>query len=122
MILDGANTGCRTKSTGCKGTTKSGITTLIIIIFLKIRIGIQTQTIGNIYPIRKFVIQTGQDMLEVLDLTRRYNMTQVYLMPEGRTREEQLARQQEVKIMCDSLGFHFSQRLHVLAFGNKRGV
>jgi 7-carboxy-7-deazaguanine synthase len=70
----------------------------------------------------KFVITSDIDLEEVTTLIQKYDMKNVYLMPEGRTREEQVARQDKVRKMCERLGFHFSPRLHILEFGNKRGV
>jgi 7-cyano-7-deazaguanosine (preQ0) biosynthesis protein QueE len=70
----------------------------------------------------KFVVITDEDLRETLELVRKYDMKQVYLMPEGKTREEQVARQDQVREMCAKHGFHFSPRLHVLEFGNRRGV
>lgn len=70
----------------------------------------------------KFVVITDIDLEETLALISKYNMKNVYLMPEGRTKEEQLARQDKVKEMCDLHGFNFSPRLHVLAHGDIRAV
>lgn len=70
----------------------------------------------------KFVISDDKDIPEILDLVNTYKMKEVYLMPEGRTREEQLARQDQVERLCKQYGFNFSPRLQVLEFGDKRGV
>lgn len=70
----------------------------------------------------KFVIITETDLKETLELVRKYEMREVYLMPEGRTREEQISRQEQVRQMCVEYGFHFSPRLHILEHGNLRGV
>lgn len=70
----------------------------------------------------KFVISTDQDIKEVWALVKKYRMQQVYLMPEGRTRDEQLARQDQVSALALTHGFHFSPRLHVLKWGATRAV
>lgn len=72
----------------------------------------------------KFVIQTEHDLTEMAEIMAIVNIdpSQVWLMPEGRTQEEQLEKQDEVKRMCEEYGFNFSPRLHILEFGNKRGV
>jgi len=70
----------------------------------------------------KFVVITDTDLNETLALVEKYKMGNVYLMPEGRTREEQIARQDQVHEMCLKHGFHFSPRLHILEHGNVRGV
>ena len=70
----------------------------------------------------KFVIITDTDLEEVLGLVRRYNLQQVYLMPEGRTKEEQLERQEKVRLLCKNQGFKFSPRLHILKWGARRAI
>lgn len=70
----------------------------------------------------KFVVSSQDDIKEILDLVERYRLQNVYLMPEGKTKEEQLAHQELVLELCAKYNFHFSPRLHILEFGNKRGV
>ena len=72
----------------------------------------------------KFVIQSNQDLTEMLAIMSEVeiNPKYVWLMPEGKTREEQLERQDQVKELSQMYGFNFSPRLHILEFGNKRGV
>jgi 7-cyano-7-deazaguanosine (preQ0) biosynthesis protein QueE len=70
----------------------------------------------------KFVVITEDDLNEILMMIKKYNMKNIYLMPEGRTKEEQLDRQNRVEKICQQRGFNFSPRLHILEFGNKRGV
>lgn len=70
----------------------------------------------------KFVVASEQDIHEIICLVSRYNLKQVYLMPEGRTTEEQLARQLQVRQIAEEFGFTFSPRLQVLQFGTKRCV
>jgi hypothetical protein len=43
-------------------------------------------------------------------------------MPEGKTREELAVHEGLVRELCARSGFTFTQRLHVIQFGNARGV
>lgn len=70
----------------------------------------------------KFVVSQDGDMAEVVALVKKYQMKEVYLMPEGRTRIEQEARQNEVERLSEAYGFHFSPRLHVLKWNALRAV
>lgn len=72
----------------------------------------------------KFVVQKEEDMVEIRDYISEGDIysSQVYLMPEGRIKEEQLERQEFVKEICSKEGYNFSPRLHILEFGNKRAV
>lgn len=72
----------------------------------------------------KFVIQSDQDLREMAEIIDYVHIKphDIWLMPEGRTRDEQLARQQSVKEMCNEYGYNFSPRLHILEFDNKRAV
>lgn len=47
---------------------------------------------------------------------------QVYIMPKGVNQQEQLDKFQDIWTFCLENSFHFSPRLHVLTFNNKRGV
>lgn len=46
----------------------------------------------------------------------------VLIMPEGATRKDQLKKMPEVMEYCIENNFMFSPRLHVLAYGTRRGV
>lgn len=70
----------------------------------------------------KFVVQADADMDEILDLVHKYKMKEVYLMPEGRTKAEQLGRQSYVQRLASEYNFEFSPRLHVLEWDAKRAV
>ena len=88
----------------------------------------------------KFVVVGPEDLDEIYRLITVYKMKRIYLMPEGRTREEQLAREEEVKKLCKELEtehlisegtqnhysepikVNFSPRLHIKKWGAKRGV
>lgn len=70
----------------------------------------------------KFVVASDEDIPEILALINRFQMKNIYLMPLGKTKEEQELRQAQVETLCKQYGFNFSPRLHVLMWGNKRGV
>lgn len=72
----------------------------------------------------KFAVVGFEDMREIITLVNDYDISssQVYLMPEGRTRKEQLARQNEIRSLCREYGYNFSPRLHILMHDDKRGV
>lgn len=70
----------------------------------------------------KFVVRNEADVDEVFEMVEKYQMKQVYLMPEGRTRDEQLKWQAQVKRIAENCGFQFSPRLHILRWGTRRAV
>lgn len=72
----------------------------------------------------KYVIQTEEDLEEVetqIDLLQ-LEPNQIYLMPEGRTKDEVNSRTHTLIDLCKERGFNFSPRLHVDIWGDKRGV
>lgn len=72
----------------------------------------------------KFVIQKPSDLEEVKDIVAAYKISDrdVWIMPEGTTVEKQIATLQEIADSVIEAGYNLSSRLHVLAWGNKRGV
>lgn len=74
----------------------------------------------------KFVVD--DDIAPVLDFLeagrahRDIAPGEVWLMPKGATREEQMARMERVWEWCVRYGFNFAPRLHVLTYGARRGV
>jgi 7-carboxy-7-deazaguanine synthase len=48
--------------------------------------------------------------------------SRVFIMPQGRTRKAQIAMMPEVFEFCVNNGFIMTPRLHVLCYGNKRGI
>ncbi len=72
----------------------------------------------------KFVIATEQDVNEVLEYVQTFKIPaeHVYLMPLGMTREELELTRDRTKLLADSFGFNFSDRLHVIQFGGVRAV
>jgi len=71
----------------------------------------------------KFVYESGRDKWwENVIKKVGTSSPQVYIMPEGKTREEQLAKMPEVIDYCKQRGYNFTPRLHVLVWNTKRGV
>lgn len=70
----------------------------------------------------KFVIQTEEDLTEVLGLIERYGMQEVRLMPECRTREELVDKEPWLRKVCEERGFIYCTRLSIMMSGTKRGV
>lgn len=72
----------------------------------------------------KFVVQDDADLAEVEDLRRQFAIPpeRIVLMPEGRTAAELSARSPWLAETCMQRGYRFSSRLHILIWGDKRGV
>lgn len=72
----------------------------------------------------KFVVQGSACIREVDYLVKALQLPRgcVYLMPEGRTREEILDKLGWVFDVCVDNGYNLSARLHTLAHSDKRGV
>jgi len=70
----------------------------------------------------KFVVDA--DVQPTLDIIASWNLPRekVWLMPMGRSRQEQLALMPLIwQVACDH-GFNFSARLHILTFDQLQGV
>ena len=72
----------------------------------------------------KFVVQSESDLAEVEDLRARFAIPsgRVVLMPEGTTAAALNARSPWLAAICAERGYRFSTRLHILIWGDKRGV
>ena len=72
----------------------------------------------------KFVVSDNNDYWEIITMIWQIQIQyeNVFLMAEGRTREEQLERQIQVEVFCKKTGINFSPRLQVIQYGNTRGV
>lgn len=72
----------------------------------------------------KFVVDTETDIGEVLQIVSEVGISKgnVYLMPQGRTEDEQLSREQWVAELCKKYQFNFTPRLQVALWGTKRGT
>lgn len=72
----------------------------------------------------KFVATTEADVREIKGIMCSQSLTpsDVWLMPEGRTREEMLERGPWAAEVCKREGWNLCLRQHVLLWGAKRGV
>lgn len=72
----------------------------------------------------KFVVQAEADVAEVEELRARYGIgpERVILMPEGTTAAQLAARSPWLAAICTERGYRFSTRLHILIWGDGRGV
>jgi 7-cyano-7-deazaguanosine (preQ0) biosynthesis protein QueE len=70
----------------------------------------------------KFVLSDYNQIAEINELVRRFEMKQVYLMGEGVTVEALREREAFVRAVCERNGYIYSPRLQVERFGQKRGV
>jgi len=72
----------------------------------------------------KPVISSKKDLEEVEILQDRLNIPNkmVWLMPEGLTPEQLSKRRTWLMELCEQEGYNFTDRLHIIAYGDKRGV
>lgn len=72
----------------------------------------------------KFVVAEKNDLDEVLELAARYAIASdnIWLMPEGNTRQVLARRRRWLVDVCKAHGFRFTDRLHVQIWGSKKGV
>ena len=72
----------------------------------------------------KFVVASEDDIDEVNMLVKDFGIPKgsVWLMPEGKTKEEQEQKMLPIVERAKMLGYNFSPRFHVLLWGDKRGV
>jgi organic radical activating enzyme len=70
----------------------------------------------------KFVVCNQSDLDEIKALHSKLNISpdRIHLMPEGRDAETLQQRSLWLADICRDKGYHFSPRLHVLLWGNKR--
>lgn len=71
----------------------------------------------------KFVVSNEDDVDEVNMLVQSFGISkkQVFLMPEGKTRDEQLDKMEAIAVLAKHYGYNISPRLHVLIWNNERG-
>ena len=72
----------------------------------------------------KPVISNEQDLNEVEDLQNILDIPndKVWLMPEGLVTEELNKRRVWLMELCQNYGYNFTDRLHIIAYGDTRGV
>lgn len=72
----------------------------------------------------KFVVSGPSDLSEIDSIvaSAEIRTDQVILMPQGRTREELESASAWLAAECTHRGWRFSTRLHILIWGDKRGI
>ncbi len=72
----------------------------------------------------KFVIDTPKDLEEVQNLIEKFTIDskKIYLMPQGTNAKVLQKKQQWLIEICKQYGFNYTDRLHILIYGEKRGV
>ena len=70
----------------------------------------------------KFVVSEKEQLEEIETLVRAIgaDKSRVYLMPEGINREQLNSRRQWLVELCIEKGYKFTDRLHIVTYGNKR--
>jgi 7-carboxy-7-deazaguanine synthase len=72
----------------------------------------------------KFVFTSFKDIEEILDLQKfvGFENKDIYLMPEGITEEDLKMNRLSTIEASKKFKFNYTDRIHILAWGNKRGV
>ena len=72
----------------------------------------------------KPVISSEEDLEEVKELQRILGVPNdmVYLMPEGLERQQLNERRKWLTELCVREGYNFTDRLHIITYGDERGV
>ena len=72
----------------------------------------------------KPVISSLAELEEVKELQKILDIPndKVWLMPEGLVEEELKKRRVWLMELCTELGYNYAERLHIIAYGDKRGV
>ena len=70
----------------------------------------------------KFVVSCKDDISEILAMIENFNMKQVYLMPLGMTSKQLEQTREMTKRLCLEYNLNFSDRLHIVKYGDVRGV
>jgi organic radical activating enzyme len=70
----------------------------------------------------KFVVREPRELDEVQELVDLFKLSPVYIMPEGISAQDVAARLQVLAQPVLDRGWNLTSRLHVLLYGNKRGV
>lgn len=72
----------------------------------------------------KFVFTSEKDIDEIRELQSAvgFDDSDIYLMPEGITAEDLAEKRTETIEICKKNNFNYTDRLHIIAWGNKRGV
>ena len=76
------------------------------------------------FQIKPVISDIEKDMVEVKELLKKLNVkrNKVYLMPAGSTSAELKVGRSDLMEYCIKEGYNYTDRLHIIAYGNKRGV
>jgi len=80
---------------------------------------------NKIYDIQwKFVICDENDINEIIELQKLigFKNENIFLMPEGISEEEITGKRKIVSELCLKYEMNYTDRLHILLWGNKRGT
>jgi 7-carboxy-7-deazaguanine synthase len=70
----------------------------------------------------KFVVRATPDLDEVAEIVTAHRLAPVWIMPEGRSADAVLSTLAEIADAVVRRGWNLTSRLHVLAWGERRGV
>ncbi len=72
----------------------------------------------------KFVVTDSNDVKEVIELQKMigFENRNIFLMPEGITKEQLNKKRKTVIELCKKYKMNYTGRLHILIWGNKRGI
>lgn len=72
----------------------------------------------------KFVVSSEEDMKEIEELNEEhcFGWENIYLMPEGKTEEELREKRKWLANLCIQKGCNYTDRMHIIIWGNRRGV
>lgn len=70
----------------------------------------------------KFVASSSEDFIEIDELVESFGLTDIYIMPEGVTREALIENTEKIEKLVIGRGWNLSPRLHIMEHGNKRGT
>jgi organic radical activating enzyme len=80
----------------------------------------------DLHPDYQFkpVISDEKDLEEVKELQKELGVPnrKVYLMPEGINKEQVESRRKWLSELCQKEGYNFTDRLHILIYGDQRGI
>lgn len=72
----------------------------------------------------KFVVNHPDDMQEIRQIADETGIDNkyIYLMPQGTTQQQLKEKRLWLADICISEGYHYCERLHIVIYGDKRGV
>jgi organic radical activating enzyme len=72
----------------------------------------------------KYAVKDENDLAEIRLLRKKYKVSpdKIILMPQTKSREDLLQKSPWLVEACKQHGYRFSTRLHILLWGNRRGV